>query len=111
MGIFVMACYRPKPNRTAELLIELEMHVKTLREQKLVTDRQPYLMRAKDGTFIEIFEWVSEAAIEQAHINPVVADMRRRFAQCCQYAKIGDLNEAQEFFSSFEPIDLEPVLT
>ena len=31
-------------------------HMQVLRAEKLVTDRPAYVMRAKDGTIVEVFE-------------------------------------------------------
>ena len=63
----VIVAYRPKPGKDNVLLAELRDHVHLLRSEGLATDRHPVLMRAKDGTVLEIFEWASPAAIEEAH--------------------------------------------
>ena len=106
MGQFVIACYRPKPGQEAALLDEIINHVPTLRVEGLVTDRLPCLMRAQDGTIIEIFEWRSAEAVEQAHQNLTVTEMWKRFSTCCDNIAIGDLEEAGQLFSPFEPLDL-----
>lgn len=80
-------------------------HVATLRGEGLATSRAPILMRAKDGTVIEVFEWVSQEAIDRAHTNPVVLAMWERYGQVCEYIKIGDVPEASEMFSGFEPLE------
>ena len=71
-GIVVIVAYRPKAGRESELLKLVRGRVPTLREEGLVTDRVPVLMRAKDGTIVEVSEWKSQAAIEEAHRNPRV---------------------------------------
>ncbi|MDX1583957.1 MAG: hypothetical protein R3338_10205, partial [Thermoanaerobaculia bacterium] len=60
MGQFVIACYRPKEGKEEHLVEEVRKHVPTLRQEGLVTDRSPYIMRSKDRTIIEVFEWESE---------------------------------------------------
>src|SRR2546430_10664841 len=67
MGVFVIAAYRPKKGKERLLRDVLKDHLPILRKERLVTDRPPYLMRAADGTFVEVFEWKSAAAIEAAH--------------------------------------------
>ena len=63
-------------------------------------------MRAKDGTIIEVFEWASPAATEEAHGNPRVQQMWARFAACCDYAPLNTLPETADLFAEFEPVDL-----
>jgi quinol monooxygenase YgiN len=106
MGSFVIAAYRPHSGKEQELRQELKEHVPTLRREGLVTDRPAYVMRAKDGTLIEVFEWKSAEAVEQAHHNPTVQAMWSRFEQVCTWVKLNELEESQALFSHFEPIDL-----
>ena len=56
-GIVVIVAYRPKPGKEAELLELVRGRVPTLGKEGLVTDRVPVIMRAKDGTIIEVSEW------------------------------------------------------
>ena len=58
-------------------------HVATLRSIGLVTDRQPITMEAKDGTFVEVFEWASAEAIHAAHSHPVVLKMWEEYGKAC----------------------------
>ncbi len=106
MGQFVIACYRPKEGREEHLLEEVRKHVPTLRSEGLVTDRVPYLMRSKDGTLVEVFEWKSEAAVQSAHQNPAVAEMWQRFAEVCEYVSLNHLEESTLPFAPFEPVDM-----
>ena len=56
MGVFVIAAYRPKKGKERLLRDVLKDHLPILRKERLLTDRPPYLMRAADGTFVEVFE-------------------------------------------------------
>jgi quinol monooxygenase YgiN len=78
-GICVIVAYRPKPGKEQELLKLVRERVPTLRKEGLVTDRVPAVMRAKDGTIIEVSEWKSRQAIDAAHKNPNVLAMWERF--------------------------------
>lgn len=102
----VIVAYRPKPGKEDQLLAELRDHVHVLRSEGLATDRPPVLMRAKDGTLLEVFEWASPAAIEQAHANPRVQAMWGRFAACCDYTPLSSLAEAGNLFAEFEPLEI-----
>lgn len=102
----VIVAYRPKPGQADVLLAELRDHVHVLRSEGLATDRPPLVMRARDGTLIEIFEWASPAAITQAHTNPRVQAMWGRFAACCDYTPLNALAEAGDLFAEFEPVHI-----
>ncbi len=106
MGRYVIAAYRPKPGKDAELLELTRTHVPILRDQDLVTDRPPYVMRAKDGTIVEVFEWISADAIARAHQNPAVLQMWGRYAEVCDYVSLTSLSESHDMFAEFEPVDL-----
>jgi len=79
-------------------------HLAPLQAQGLVTERAPIVMRAADGTVIEIFEWVSQEAIAGAHANPVVLDLWKRFEAACWYEASSNLPEFQNMFAHFQPI-------
>lgn len=108
----VIVAYRPKPGKEEVLLAELRDHVHVLRSEGLATDRPATHMRAKDGTLVEVFEWASPAAIEQAHGNPRVQAMWERFAACCDYVPLNTLAEAGDLFAEFEAVDIqiEPII-
>lgn len=101
MGIMVIASFRPKPGMAAALDACARDHLPILRAQGLATDRPPVVLRAGDGSLLEIFEWVSEAAIESAHTNPAVLALSERYAACSDYITLGDLAEAKTMFPSF----------
>ena len=65
MGRIVIACYRPKAGKKEALKRLILDHVATLRSEGLVTERTPITMEAEDGTIVEVFEWVSSAAIRE----------------------------------------------
>ena len=106
MGSLVICCFRPKPGKADELLEVIKTHMPTLRSQGFITDRPAYAMQAKDGTIIEVFEWKSEEHTARAHENPVVLDMWKRFEACCDYVTLRDLDETENPFPNFEPVDL-----
>jgi hypothetical protein len=106
MGQVVIASYRPKPGQEQLLLEVVRTHVPVLRQQGLATQRPVVVLRASDGTLLEIFEWVSEAAVEQAHTNPAVQTLWERFAKVCDFATLASLPGAQEPFPHFEPVAL-----
>jgi len=103
-GIVVIVAYRPKTGRERELLELVRSRVPTLRKDGLVTDRVPVIMRAKDGTIIEVSEWKSQEAIEAAHENPRVLAMWDKFFAVCDCVPLKMVPEAETMFAGFEPI-------
>lgn len=104
-GVIVIVAYRPKPGKAREILELVRSRVPTLRKEGLVTDRVPTMMRAKDGTIIEVSEWKSREAIDAAHKNPNVLAMWDKFFAVCDCVPLKTLAEANEMFAGFEPID------
>ncbi len=104
-GVCVIVAYRPKSGKDAELLDLVRNRVPTLRKEGLVSDRASIIMRAKDGTIIEVSEWKSAEAIEAAHANPNVLAMWDKFYAACDFVLLKDLPEAAEMFAGFEPLN------
>jgi hypothetical protein len=104
MGVFVIACYRPKPGKEGELEALTHEHAPILRKLGLVTDRPAYAMRSKDGSIVEVFEWRSKEAIDSAHSHPAVLKLWERYGAVCDYAQVNSLAEAADLFAMFEPI-------
>jgi quinol monooxygenase YgiN len=106
MGKMVIALFRPKPDKAADLMACMHDHLPVLREQGLATLRPSVVLRAADGTLLEIFEWVSQAAIDAAHSNPAVLALWQRYAACCDYVTLGDLAEARTMFPEFALVEM-----
>lgn len=104
-GVIVIVAYRPKPGKEKELLELVRSRVPTLKKENLVTDRAPTIMRARDGTIIEVSEWKSREAIEMAHKNPNVLAMWNKFFALCDCVPLKSLAEAEEMFAGFEPVE------
>ena len=103
-GVIVIVAYRPKPGKEKESLELVRNRVPTLRKENLVTDRAPTIMRARDGTIIEVSEWKSREAIDDAHKNPNVLAMWNKFFALCDCVPLKSLAEAEEMFAGFEPV-------
>ena len=103
-GVIVIVAYRPKPGKEEELLELVRGRVPTLRNEGLVTNREPTIMRARDSTIIEVSEWKSHEAIDAAHKNPNVLAMWNKFFAICDCIPLKTLAEAQEMFAGFEPL-------
>ena len=104
MGSISVACYKPKPGCDDALLELVRNHLPPLRAEGLVTDRASIVMRAGDGTVIEVFEWVSQEAVAGAHSNPAVLALWKSFEAVCTYAIPSNIVEFTKMFADFEPV-------
>ena len=104
-GVCVIVAYRPKPGKEDDLLELVRSRVPTLRKEGLVSDRAPTIMRARDGTIVEVSEWKSREAIDAAHKNPNVLAMWEKFFARCDCVPLNTLAEAGEMFAGFEPVE------
>lgn len=105
MGRIVIVAYKPKPGK-AEALKELtKSHVPRLKNEGLVTDRGPVIMGAADGTIVEVFEWLSDEAIAQAHTNAEVHKLWAEYFALCDVVPLNTLAEAGGMFATFDAVD------
>jgi quinol monooxygenase YgiN len=107
MGRIVIASYRPKPGQESALHELMKQHVATLRSLGLATNRPPITMQAKDGTFVEVFEWASAEAIQAAHTHPEVLKMWEHYGKVCDYIPVRDVPEASDMFPEFTPVQVD----
>lgn len=105
MGRIVIVVYRPKPGKEKDLLNLVEEHLPVLKSRQLITDRTPIVMQAADKTIVEIFEWKSRKAIDEAHTDPAVQQLWSRFNEVCDYEIPVNVKEFQSMFSEFEAIN------
>ena len=106
MGRIVIAAFKPKPGQQALLRTVVAKHWRILLEQGLVTERPRVVMQAADGTVLEVFEWRSPEAIEQAHQNPAVLALWVEFEAACEYVPLASLAESAHPFSEFDALVL-----
>jgi quinol monooxygenase YgiN len=106
MGRFVIVAYTPKPGKEVSLAAAVKKHLEVLRAERLISDRPGYVMRAGDGTLVEVFEWRSAEAIQQAHTNPAVQALWAEFGAACDYTPLARLEESQQMFAEFDAVSL-----
>jgi quinol monooxygenase YgiN len=104
-GVCAVEAYRPKPGKEQELWELVRSRVPILRQEGLVTDRVPTIVRSRDGTIVEVSEWKSREAIDAAHKNPNVLAMWEKFFAVCDCVPLNTLPEAADMFAGFTPIE------
>jgi hypothetical protein len=102
----VFALYKPHAGKEAELLRLVARHYPVLQKYELVTERRPIVARSENGTIIEVFEWVDDAAHKQAHEHPEIAAIWEGMAQIGDMPTLGSLPECANSFPHFEPVDV-----
>ena len=104
MSRTVIVAYTPKPGKDAALLAAVKKHLRVLQTEQLATDRPAHVMRAGNGTIIEVFEWRSTDAIAKAHTNPAVQALWGEFGAACDYTSLDKLAECGKMFAEFESV-------
>lgn len=104
MSEVVIATYRPHEGQAAQLDELVRAHWPLLHAEGLVTERRPLVLRAKDGTILDIFEWKAGGA-EQAHHNERVMGLWNRMMEIAEMTTLGSLDEAGRPFPHFVPAD------
>src|SRR5262245_12980536 len=100
----VFAMYRPNRGKDTELRALIARHVPALRKFGLVTKRDPLLLQAQDGSYIEIFEWISGEASRHAHEHPEIAEIWEQMGVVGSFGTLRDLAEADREFPHFVPV-------
>lgn len=98
--------YRPKAGHEDGLLTAVRKHLAVLRAECLATDRPAIVLRAADGTLLEVFEWASAEAIARAHGNAAVQALWTEFTAVCDYMPLASLAEAQQLFAEFDVVPI-----
>ena len=106
MGRCVIVAYTPKNGMEQQLLAAVKKHLHVLQTEQLVTDKAAYVMRATDGSIVEVFEWRSAEAIKQAHSNPAVQALWGEFGAACDYTPLTKLSESHQMFAEFDAVEL-----
>jgi len=100
----VLAMYRPRPGRDADLRAVIAEHVSRLRSWGFAGDRPVVLLQATDGTYVEIFDWL-EGAAQRAHSDARVEALWDRFAEVCEFVAPAQLPDATRPFPHFRRVE------
>lgn len=107
--LLVFAVYKAKPGCGEKLADLVSRKRKYLLENNFVTSRQNILVNSfKDpNLFIEVFEWVSQKRIDDAHKDEGVWSFWKEFeVYCDSYGNpLSGLPEANEHFPNFKAVN------
>jgi quinol monooxygenase YgiN len=106
MSMIAIASYKPKRGKEAAFPELLRQHIPTQRAEGLVSDRPTYLMHARDGTIIEVFEWLSSGAKQQAHQSDAVMHLWKQFSDLADITSLDTVTESHQPFAAFETLRL-----
>jgi hypothetical protein len=102
----VFALYCPHEGKDEELRRLIAQHIPTLRRLELITDRSAILVKSRNGTYIEVFEWRTPEAAGQAHQHPEVARVWEAMGQVADLPALESLEETKNRFPHFEPVPM-----
>lgn len=101
---FAIAMYKPNDGKEEQLLEIIEKHTPLLKSEGLITDFQPLLLRSENGTYLELFDWKSVEAKDQAHRNESVMKLWEEMMEVSDMKELSSLAEAGQLFPNFERI-------
>ena len=102
----IFALYKPHQNKENELKNLILKHIPILKSNKLITNREPILVQSKNDIYIEIFEWKSNNAVEEAHENPEVQKLWNEMKKICDFTNLESIEEVRKYFPQFKLIGL-----
>lgn len=112
MGRIATVCYRAKPGKEGALHDLCARHYARLYATGLVSRRAPVFMIARDGVVVQVLEWKSQRAIEEARSHALVTELRREYQAVSELVPLASLPEAAEPLAIFDAapfsIDLPP---
>ena len=104
----VIAMYKPHEGKDAGLRALISEHIPTLERLELITDRPALLLQARNGTYLEIFEWRVSAS-SRAHEHPEVARIWEAMELVADFVSLLSLGEANRRFPHFSLVSLEEI--
>jgi hypothetical protein len=104
MSKIALIVYKPRQDRTQELIDSLLENIPVMRKLGLVTFREQIIAKSIEGSIIQIFEWVEDDSQEQAMAHPVVQEMWVKIARISDFQKPMAVSEFQETLSMFETV-------
>ena len=99
-----IAVYKPHPGCEEKLRTLVAQHYPALRGLGLVTERDNWVMKAEDGTLIEIGEWQNDDAADRAHRAPQIENLWNAMAKVASFETLASLVEASKLFPHFDPV-------
>ena len=100
----MVAAYRPYKGKEEAFRDLLFSQVAVFRDENLLSDRDPWFMRAADGTYLCFFEWRSKEVVDGLEVNPRIQQIWMQFEKICSFEKPAAVPEFQQMFSQLESV-------
>lgn len=100
-----IVAYKPIPGKEEALRALVKKHLPCLKQHGLVTDKEAFILETKDGTIVEVFEWVSEKAMKTANTIPEIQQLWRDYTKVCTYTPVNRLPEMGNLFAQFTSVN------
>jgi quinol monooxygenase YgiN len=108
MERIMIVAYRPYKGKEEVFRSQLFRQIEIYREEELLSDRDPWFMRTKNGAYLVFFEWKSQEVVDSLETNPQIQQIWMQFEKICSFEKPSSVQEFQEMFSHFESIRFNP---
>ena len=96
---------KPQKDKIGELIALLRKSHSTLLKFGIVTAREQILAMSSEGSIIQILEWTSKQAEEEAAVHDEVRELWMEAERLCEFQKPIEVNEFTQMFPSFEIIN------
>lgn len=100
----VIAAFRARPGRLSDLRQILREHHGFLDRLGLVTARPAVILEGGGDLMLEVFEWKSQEAIDEAHRHPEVLGLWERFDAVCEPVAPAEVPRCRSPFPTFTPM-------
>jgi predicted enzyme related to lactoylglutathione lyase/quinol monooxygenase YgiN len=104
-GCVVIGTYRPKQGKDQELLALLDQSFHALRASDLLGYYPRSVLKAAEGAYLEIFEWMSPDSMDQAMKDQSIQAVWKKIGDICEMLPISSLKEAAKPFAEFERVE------
>lgn len=104
MSKIAIIVFKPRKDKDQELIELMLENIPILRKLGLVTYREQIIAKAKDGSIVQIFEWVDEDSYERAQALPLVQEIWMKTSKISDFQKPISIDEFQEPLSMFDTV-------
>ncbi|HEX5170271.1 MAG TPA: hypothetical protein VFW11_13930 [Cyclobacteriaceae bacterium] len=99
--------YHPRKGKEDELVSMIQTHFPFLRREGFITERKVVGMKAKDGSIMVVFEWMTSDAIDEASTHSGIQKLWTQVSKISDFGKPGTVKELHQVFPDFEALTIE----
>ena len=105
MSRVAIMIFRPQKDKLGELIALLKQSHSALLKFGIVTAREQILAMSVEGSVIQILEWTSKQAEEEAAVHDEIRELWMEAERLCEFQKPIEVKEFTQMFPSFEVVN------